>query len=150
MKLRATERTGRPEAEAAHLRRSASMLRDLADTVSRGRLGTVDVPRQLRRLADSLDGQAETVQQMNERSAAPRGDSLSCFQKDVHRLQRWVQNRLRAGSRPSAEDDIGLEQVEWLLGLLCEACSQLADEELRPGGSHVAMLSPTSAAARYR
>ena len=138
---------------AASLKQSASLLRDLADSVSRGREDAVDVPRELRRIAARLEGGCEGSGRVS--GLAPRMQNEAFpeqFRNEVVRLRLQLQHRRQAGT-PVRETEARMTEMEQLLRRLCTICGELQDgmPEMpgsRAGGTHVGLLSPTSAAAK--
>ena len=141
---------------AVNLQQSASLLRDLADAVSRGREDAVDVPRELRRIAASLEGSGESSGwRFSRTKPLPQNEAFPAqFRSEVIRLRLQLQHRQQAGTAASsAEADGRMLEMEQLLRRLCTICGELQDglpevPAARPAGSHVGLLSPTSAAAQ--
>lgn len=143
--------------EAASMRQAASILGDLADAVSRGRLDTVDIPRQLRRVAASLvDGalSLERITELNVQCSWQR-NFLLYFRNEVHRLRMQLHHKIR--EEPDAERltwppeyAARLAEMEHLLHLLFEICGDMASAEYCQAacpGAHVGMLGAASAIA---
>lgn len=136
--------------EAAGMRRASAILGDLADVVSRGRLDTVDVPRQLRRVAASLADGASSLQRITELNAqcSWQRNFLLYFRNEVHRLRMQLHHKLREETdteRLTWPPDYAakLAEMEHLLHLLFETSGDLAAAEYcqaAPTGTHVAML----------
>lgn len=153
-----TERLGK---EAAGLRQACSQLEDLASTVSRGRFDTVDVPRQLRRLATSLSEGAASLQRISELNCQCSWHSnfLLYFRNEVHRLRMQLHHKLRDGTdaeRMSWPADYAarLAEMEHLLRLLFEICGEMAAAEYcrAPGscaGCHMGVLGSASAVPEH-
>ena len=149
------------------MQQSASMLQDLADTMSRGQMDTVDVPTQdvptqLRRIAASLEGGAAAMRRVCDLSSACswQGSFLLYFRNEVHRMRMQLHHKLRDEHDEERltwppEYSAKLSEMEDLLRVLFEICGELADSDyLEAGGSakrhsHMAVLGSVSAAPQY-
>lgn len=150
-----SDRIGR---EAAGMRQTASLLQDLADTVSRGKFDTIDVPQQLRRLSSSLSGGAASLQRISELNSqcSWQNNFLLYFRNEIHRLRMQLHHKLRDKQDAErrgwpADYTEKLEEMERLLCLLFEISGDMAADEYckAAGGGYLAMLGQTAAATEH-
>ena len=120
--------------ESSTLRQAQAMLTGLAAAVSRGDEESVDVPKELRRIAHSLGDSAETLGAMAAKNATSHsGDSLIGVRDAVCTLKREIQEKRRETEEDERFCPTGLRsqlrEMDTLLERLCEVSGQAAQAE---------------------
>lgn len=120
--------------ESGNLRHAQTMLADLANTVSRGDEESIDVPKELRRLASALGESAETLGQMAAKNSSKiPEDSLVSIRDTVCTLRKEIGAKRKEAERREKFCPPGLRsqlrEMDTLLERLCEISGQAAATE---------------------
>lgn len=118
------------EKTAAVLVQQQRILADFADMISRGAEETINGPRELRRIADSLGDSAGTLKKIAAHAAKPRHPgSLMEICRTVSVLKQELEGENQRAKDPNVPASPGLRshlrEMTALVGRLYEICTQL-------------------------